>query len=163
VRKITLGLTATTQWRNGPCLRQLKTPRNAVGTAKNTKNAKGLGEHEVNWAGWSRQRQAYSPITTHQSPTFNLLIAFSTFALLLKTRNMPQTAGTTQVQSEGHVPRRLGTQGDRTRRGRDARTDGSPHPVQGKKPLKGARIAGCLHMTIQTAVLIETLRTSALK
>jgi len=25
------------------------------------------------------------------------------------------------------------------------------------KPLKGARIAGCLHMTIQTAVLIETL------
>ena len=28
---------------------------------------------------------------------------------------------------------------------------------QGKKPLKGARIAGCLHMTIQTAVLIETL------
>ena len=27
----------------------------------------------------------------------------------------------------------------------------------GKKPLKGARIAGSLHMTIQTAVLIETL------
>ncbi len=27
-----------------------------------------------------------------------------------------------------------------------------------KKPLKGARVAGCLHMTIQTAVLIETLR-----
>src|SRR5689334_2090271 len=27
-----------------------------------------------------------------------------------------------------------------------------------KQPLKGARIAGCLHMTIQTAVLIETLR-----
>jgi len=26
-----------------------------------------------------------------------------------------------------------------------------------KKPLKGARIAGCLHMTVQTAVLIETL------
>src|SRR5258705_11296136 len=25
------------------------------------------------------------------------------------------------------------------------------------KPLKGSRIAGCLHMTIQTAVLIETL------
>ena len=25
------------------------------------------------------------------------------------------------------------------------------------KPLSGARIAGCLHMTIQTAVLIETL------
>jgi adenosylhomocysteinase len=28
---------------------------------------------------------------------------------------------------------------------------------KGKKPLQGARIAGCLHMTIQTAVLIETL------
>jgi adenosylhomocysteinase len=27
----------------------------------------------------------------------------------------------------------------------------------GKEPLKGARIVGCLHMTIQTAVLIETL------
>ena len=26
-----------------------------------------------------------------------------------------------------------------------------------KKPLKGARIAGCLHMTVQTAVLMETL------
>lgn len=25
------------------------------------------------------------------------------------------------------------------------------------KPLKGTRIAGCLHMTVQTAVLIETL------
>ena len=29
---------------------------------------------------------------------------------------------------------------------------------KGKQPLKGARIAGCLHMTIQTAVLIETLK-----
>ena len=28
---------------------------------------------------------------------------------------------------------------------------------KGKKPLEGARIVGCLHMTIQTAVLIETL------
>jgi adenosylhomocysteinase len=27
-----------------------------------------------------------------------------------------------------------------------------------RQPLKGARIAGCLHMTIQTAVLIETLK-----
>jgi adenosylhomocysteinase len=27
-----------------------------------------------------------------------------------------------------------------------------------KKPLKGARVAGCLHMTVQTAVLIETLQ-----
>ncbi|MGL5116434.1 MAG: adenosylhomocysteinase, partial [Beijerinckiaceae bacterium] len=29
---------------------------------------------------------------------------------------------------------------------------------EGKHPLKGARVAGCLHMTIQTAVLIETLK-----
>ena len=29
--------------------------------------------------------------------------------------------------------------------------------MRGQAPLKGARIAGCLHMTIQTAVLIETL------
>src|SRR4051812_41613063 len=28
---------------------------------------------------------------------------------------------------------------------------------QGKKPLAGARVMGSLHMTIQTAVLIETL------
>ncbi|MBI5630002.1 MAG: adenosylhomocysteinase [Elusimicrobia bacterium] len=28
---------------------------------------------------------------------------------------------------------------------------------KGKNPLKGARIAGCLHMTIETAVLIDTL------
>ncbi len=28
---------------------------------------------------------------------------------------------------------------------------------KGRQPLKGARIAGCIHMTIQTAVLIETL------
>ena len=28
---------------------------------------------------------------------------------------------------------------------------------KGKKPLKGANILGCLHKTIQTAVLIETL------
>ena len=27
-----------------------------------------------------------------------------------------------------------------------------------KQPLKGARIAGSLHMTVQTAVLIETLK-----
>ena len=29
---------------------------------------------------------------------------------------------------------------------------------KGKEPLKGARVVGCLHMTIQTAVLIETLQ-----
>src|SRR3954452_1412337 len=31
--------------------------------------------------------------------------------------------------------------------------------LAGQQPLKGARIAGSLHMTIQTAVLIETLKT----
>merc|ERR1712227_1172101 len=31
------------------------------------------------------------------------------------------------------------------------------------KPLKGARIAGCLHMTVQTAVLIETLEALGAK
>ncbi len=31
------------------------------------------------------------------------------------------------------------------------------HEYGSKQPLKGARITGCLHMTIQTAVLIETL------
>ena len=29
--------------------------------------------------------------------------------------------------------------------------------MSSEKPLKGARIAGCIHMTVQTAVLIETL------
>jgi adenosylhomocysteinase len=29
---------------------------------------------------------------------------------------------------------------------------------KGKQPLKGARVAGCLHMTIETAILIETLK-----
>src|SRR3569833_4485489 len=28
---------------------------------------------------------------------------------------------------------------------------------KGKSPLKGARVAGCLHMTLETAVLMETL------
>ncbi len=31
------------------------------------------------------------------------------------------------------------------------------HEFKNKHPLKGARVVGCLHMTIQTAVLIETL------
>jgi S-adenosylhomocysteine hydrolase len=35
--------------------------------------------------------------------------------------------------------------------------DGHPRGVCASQPLKGARIAGSLHMTIQTAVLIETL------
>jgi adenosylhomocysteinase len=43
------------------------------------------------------------------------------------------------------------------RRERDARPHGAPPRVRPTQPLKGARIAGCLHMTIETAVLIETL------
>src|SRR6201987_4370674 len=43
------------------------------------------------------------------------------------------------------------------------RKSGSPGPMprrarhKGKKPLAGARVMGSLHMTVQTAVLIETL------
>ncbi len=40
---------------------------------------------------------------------------------------------------------------------RNARADGPSEEFGKNQPLKGARIAGCLHMTIQTAVLIETL------
>ena len=63
------------------------------------------------------------------------------------------------LQGEGLLPGRLGPQGNRHGRGRDARPDGDSAQEYGaSKPLKGARIAGCLHMTIQTAVLIETLQ-----
>ena len=52
----------------------------------------------------------------------------------------------------------MGPQRDPDRRGRDARPDGAPRGICGaSQPLAGARIVGCLHMTIQTAVLIETL------
>ena len=43
------------------------------------------------------------------------------------------------------------------RRERDAGPDGAARRVRRVKPLAGARIAGSLHMTVQTAVLIETL------
>jgi hypothetical protein len=43
------------------------------------------------------------------------------------------------------------------RRARDARPDGDARRVRRAKPLAGARITGSLHMTVQTAVLIETL------
>ena len=53
---------------------------------------------------------------------------------------------------------RLRSQGDHAGRARDARPDGSPPRIRpDAQPLKGARISGSLHMTIQTAVLIETL------
>ncbi len=56
-----------------------------------------------------------------------------------------------------HRAGRLGPQGDRDRRDRDAGPHGGARRVREAEPLAGARIAGSLHMTIQTAVLIETL------
>ena len=47
-----------------------------------------------------------------------------------------------------------GAEGNRHRRNRNARPDGAARRIQRPKPLTGARIVGCLHMTIQTAVLI---------
>ena len=49
-------------------------------------------------------------------------------------------------------------QGNRHRRDRNAWPDGDARRIRKAQPLKGARIAGSLHMTIQTAVLIETLK-----
>jgi hypothetical protein len=52
----------------------------------------------------------------------------------------------------------IGAARNRHRRDRDARPDGDARRIRPEQPLKGARIAGSLHMTIQTAVLIETLK-----
>ena len=55
-------------------------------------------------------------------------------------------------------PRRVGPQGDPPRRARDARPDGAPRALRRARSRWPARsIMGSLHMTIQTAVLIETL------
>jgi hypothetical protein len=54
-------------------------------------------------------------------------------------------------------PRRARPQEDPHGREGDARPDGAARRVRQAQPLKGARVAGCLHMTIETAVLIETL------
>ena len=62
-----------------------------------------------------------------------------------------------RYRDQGSEPRGLGSQGDPDRRDRDARAHGDPPRVRRIQPLRGARIAGSLHMTIQTAVLIETL------
>jgi hypothetical protein len=64
-----------------------------------------------------------------------------------------------RVQGEGPLAGRVGPQRDQHRREGDAGPDVAARAVRGKAPLKGARIAGCLHMTIETAVLIETLST----
>ena len=53
---------------------------------------------------------------------------------------------------------RVRPQRDPPGRARDAGPDGAAQAVRrGQKPLAGARIMGSLHMTVQTAVLIETL------
>ena len=63
-----------------------------------------------------------------------------------------------RLRGEGHRPRRLGPQGDRASpRPRCRASWRCARSTRSSQPLKGARIAGCLHMTIQTAVLIETL------
>ena len=68
------------------------------------------------------------------------------------------SAGRAALQGRRPRPRRVRPQGDPPRRARDARPDGAARAVrQGSKPLAGARIMGSLHMTVQTAVLIETL------
>src|SRR5690349_15866316 len=61
------------------------------------------------------------------------------------------------VQGRRHLPGRVGPQGDHDRRARDARPDVDRRKYAPGKPLQGVRITGSLHMTIQTAVLIETL------
>ena len=51
----------------------------------------------------------------------------------------------------------LRPQGDPAGRARDARPDGPARGVRPTQPLAGKKVAGSLHMTTQTAVLIETL------
>ena len=67
-------------------------------------------------------------------------------------------ADSTGFSRRRHQACRLGPQGNRDRRNRNAGPDGHPRGIRRRQqPLKGARISGSLHMTIQTAVLIETL------
>jgi adenosylhomocysteinase len=66
--------------------------------------------------------------------------------------------GTSEVQGQGHA---LADWGRKEIELAEAEMPGLMalrEAVRQEKPLKGARIAGCLHMTIQTAVLIETLK-----
>ena len=67
-------------------------------------------------------------------------------------------ASHTDYVVKDHRPRRMGPQGNLDRRDRNARPDGDARRIRPEQPLRGARIAGSLHMTIQTAVLIETLK-----
>ena len=77
-------------------------------------------------------------------------------------RRMATAAKTDRLQGRRPLPGRLGPQGDRARRARDARPDGDPRASTASRSRStGARITGSLHMTIQTAVLIETLARSA--
>ena len=63
-----------------------------------------------------------------------------------------------RLQSRRHLAGRLGPQGNRHRRARNARPDVDPQEVRRRTSRsQGVRVTGSLHMTIQTAVLIETL------
>ncbi len=71
-------------------------------------------------------------------------------------------AGLQRLRRQGNsLAARL--QGDATSANRDARPDGDPRRIRARQPLKGARIAGSLHMRSRPAVLIETLKRSALR
>ena len=71
------------------------------------------------------------------------------------TRQRPRPQ---RLRHHRHRPGRLGPQGNPHRRNRDARPDGHPRGICRQAAAQGARITGSLHMTIQTAVLIETLQ-----
>ena len=66
-------------------------------------------------------------------------------------------AGRAPFKVRDLVARRVRPQGNPTGRTGDAWPDGAPRAVRRQEPLAGARVMGSLHMTIQTAVLIETL------
>ena len=63
----------------------------------------------------------------------------------------------TRLQGRGYQPRWVGPHGAGHCGERNARADGDAGQVPGQQPLAGAKILGCIHMTIQTGVLIETL------
>ena len=73
-----------------------------------------------------------------------------------RVRRGPQ-GGPRAVQGEGPLAGRVGPQGDPPRRARDAGPDGAARRVRGQEAARGRAIMGSLHMTVQTAVLIETL------
>ena len=69
-----------------------------------------------------------------------------------------ETQEVRRLQGRRPLARRLGPQGDRDRRDRDARPDGDPRGVRARAAAARRAHRRPLHMTIQTAVLIETLQ-----